>query len=440
MKHKMKIVFSFFSIVLMLLLGVSGCSSSQGGSTNGGGSGGKKVQLTMSAWGNPAELKVYQKAIDAFNQQHADIQVKLVPIPSDGYQQKILTQLSGGKAPDVFYVGSEWISQLIKNGSVVNLTEFLSSSESYSKPEEFSEGLWGAARKDGQIYGVPVDCNPALLYYNKKVLKEAGVKSPQEYFDEGKWNWDTFTEVTGKLRDAGKYGFVAENNWFNLFSWVWTNGGQLYDDNGNIILDQNEKAQEAIRYLDKMIDQKNFIYAGSLPKGQGPDAMFMSNQVGFVAAGRWLTPMFSENKSLEFDYIPWPTNTGNKTEPAAVATAYLAANKDSKYVKEAMKFLSFYVSQEGQKARLSGNGNAVPSINGIENIVVDAGIPEHAQYLIDARNIGLVDDKQSVVPGMDKEVNDIMDLMYLNKKNADETIKAVTEKVKTMTENYRNSQ
>lgn len=43
------------------------------------------------------------------------------------------------------------------------------------------------------------------MYYNKKVLKEAGIdQTPQEYFDEGEWNWDTFAKVTGKLRDTGK--------------------------------------------------------------------------------------------------------------------------------------------------------------------------------------------------------------------------------------------
>ena len=115
------------------------------------------------------------------------------------------------------------------------------------------------------------------MYYNKQVLKEAGVdKTPQEYFDEGQWNWETFAEITGKLKDAGKKGFVADKWSAHLFSWVWSNGGEMYDAEGNFILEENEKAQEAFRYVGDMVTDGNFTYTGSLPKGQGADAMFMS--------------------------------------------------------------------------------------------------------------------------------------------------------------------
>ncbi|MEK3889732.1 ABC transporter substrate-binding protein [Bacillus sp. FSL K6-3431] len=423
-------------MLLILLLIISGCSSG-GGKKSGGDSGGK-VKLTMSAWGNPAEIKVYQRALDEYQKQNKNVEIKLIPVPGDNYEQKLMTELSGGSANDIFYVGSETISKLIETGKIADLTDFLDSSGSFVKADEFADGLWGAAKKDEKIYGVSVDNNPFLMYYNKKVLAEAGVeKTPQDYFDEGKWNWEAFAEITGKINAAGKKGFVAENNSGHLFSWVWSNGGQLYDDEGNYILEENEKAQETFKYLADLVKDGNVTYAGSLPKGQGADAMFMSNQVGFVAAGRWLTPMFSENKSLEFDYIPWPTNTGNKMEPAAIAIAYMSVSKNSKHIEEAMKFMSFYTSAEGQKSRLADNGNAVPSVSGVDEIITADAVPEHASYLVDAREIGRVEDKQVVIPGLDKEISDIMDLMYLGKNDAEKTIEAVTKKAKEMIEEYR---
>ncbi|MBS4178470.1 ABC transporter substrate-binding protein [Lederbergia citrea] len=435
------------ALLLTLLLLISGCNSSggektsgsKGGSNSSGSSDGKKVELTMASWGNPAEIKVLQRGIDAYEKDNPNVKIKLIPVPGDNYEQKLMTELSGGKAHDVFYVGAETIAKLIETGKIADLTEFLDSSASHVKADDFADGLWGAARKDGKIYGVSVDNNPLLMYYNKTVLKEAGVeKTPQEYYDEGNWNWDTFAEITGKIHATGKRGFVADKWSAHLFSWVWSNGGQLYDDEGNYILAENEKAKEAFEYIDKMIKGGNFTFAGSLPKGQGADAMFMSNQVGFVAAGRWLTPMFSENKSLEFDYIPWPTNTGNKMEPAAIAIAFMSVAKESKNLEEAMKFMSFYVSAEGQKARLADNGNAVPSVSGVDELITGDAIPEHASYLIDAREIGIVDDKQVLVPGLDKELADIMDLMLLGKQDADKTIDAMSKKAKEMIEDYKN--
>ena len=431
---KKHLFFKGIIVFIGMLLVLVACSSSDSGGSKEG-----KIQLTMSAWGNPQEIEVYQRALTAYEEKYPHVSIKLTPVPGSNYEQKILAELSGGQAPDVFYVGSESISKFIETGKLKELSKFLESEDSFVKVEDFADGLWGAARRGNEIYGVSVDNNPFLMYYNKNVLKEAGIeKSPQELFEEGKWNWDTFEEITGQLVEAGKRGFIAENSSGHLFSWVWTNGGRLYDDEGNFILEENEKAQEAFHYLARLVKNGNITYGGSLPQGQGADAMFMSNQVGFIAAGRWLTPMFSQNKSLDFDYIPWPTNTGNKMEKTAIAIAFMSVSADSKHLEEAMKFMSFYVSPEGQKTRLADNGNAVPSVSGVDEIITEDAVPEHAKYLIDAREIGQVESNQVQIPGLDKEIADIMDLMYLGQKDAEETIKEVSAKAKEMIAEYRN--
>jgi multiple sugar transport system substrate-binding protein len=437
MKRKSKWFTRLMPIFLGLVLVVSACGEANEG--GGGDEDGDKVNLKMTAWGNPAEIKVYQKALDAFEEENPNVTVDLIPAPGDTYKQKLFTQLQGGEAPDVFYVGSEYMSQLVETETIAELTQFLDSSDSYVKADEFAEGLWGSARLDGKIYGLPVDSNPLVFYYNKNVLEEAGIdpNEPQKLYEAGEWNWDSFLELTTKLKDADKYGFVAENWWAHTFSWVWTNGGQMYDEDGNIVLAENEQAKETFNFLSENVKNGNFTYAGSLPKGQGADAMFLSNQVGFIAAGRWHTPLFSQTEGLKFDYIPWPSNTGNQLEKAGVATAYIAATKDSKHLEEAMKFISFYTSEEGQTVRLSGNGNAIPSVTTADDIVAEAEVPEHVEYLIDARNVGITEKVQSSIPGLDAEVNTILDLMYLGEKTPEETIKEIVELAKKTIKEYK---
>ncbi|PZE21102.1 ABC transporter substrate-binding protein [Paenibacillus xerothermodurans] len=428
-----KFTLSAMGLVLLALPVMQGCGGPETKSESGSAANGS-INLTMGAWGNPAELKVYQKGIDAYMEKNPNVQIKLIPTPSDGYEQKLLTQLSGNNAPDVFYVGDGTMSRLIKNQSIAELTEFLNSPDSAAKLDEYSPGLWGVAKQDDKYYGVMVDCNPLVLYYNKKLFQDAGVKLPQEYFDAGEWNWETFDQVTAKLKEAGKYGFVQEKSWSGMSSWIWANGGKIYDEQGNYVLDKDPKSLEAVKFVARLVQNKQSVYAGSLPQGQGVDAMFLSNQAAMVAAGRWLTPLFSTNKSLDFDYIPYPTNTGNKTEPAAVATAYMAVNKNSAHAQEAMKFLSFYVSKEGQKIRLSETGNAVPSVTGIDEIVTANGIPPHAQYLLDARKIGVAagspQQLDARVAGLSKDAEDIYDLMLLGKDTPETTVQKLAAKVK----------
>lgn len=401
---------------------------------------GEVVELTMAAWGNPAEIEVYQRGLDAYEEMNPNVKIQLNPVPGDNYEEKLLTELSGGKSHDVFYVGAETMPKLVETGRIEDLTDFLETDDSFVKQDEFADGLWGAARQDGRVYGVSVDNNPMLLYYNKKVLEEAGIdRSPQELYEAGEWNWDSFEELTGQIRDSGQRGLVIDSNTNHIFSWVWSNGGELYDDDGNYILEENEAAQETFRYLARLAENENVVYSGSLPQGQGADAMFMSNQVGFVAAGRWMTPMFSENETLDFDYIPWPTNTGNEMEPASIAIAYMSVASDSEHVEEAMKFMSFYTSAEGQKIRLEDDGNAVPSVSGVDELITEDAVPEHASYLIDAREIGRVEDQQVMIPGLESEVSDIIELMLLGQQDADTTIAELSAKAKEMIEEHRNN-
>ncbi|MFM9278061.1 ABC transporter substrate-binding protein [Paenibacillus jiagnxiensis] len=419
-------------LAAMVLLLAAGCGSSP---SSGDNAEGERVQLTMQAWGNPAELKVYQKALDAFTKENPQIHVKLVPVPGDQYEQKLLTSLQGNRGPDVFYSSEPTMSRLIEAGQVQPLSEFLQSEESYVKADEFPEGLWGPARKDGEIYGLPPDSNPLVLYYNKKVFEEAGVKSPQEYYDEGRWNWDAFREVTGQLKAAGKQGYIMENWWAHWYSWVWSNGGRIFDEQGKLVLNENEPAKEAFGFMHDLVQDGNAVYAGSLPKGQGADAMFMSGQVGMLAAGRWLEPLFTQNKSIEFDYIAFPSNTGKK-EPVAVPAAYFAVNSKNPHVKEAMKFISFYVSEQGQEIRLADGGNALAAIPGADEAIMSKSTIEHTRYLSEARDDGFTHGSNMAydaqVPGLNKDITEIIDLMFLGKQDAQTTVAKVTEKIRAV--------
>ncbi|GGH89099.1 multiple sugar transport system substrate-binding protein [Pullulanibacillus pueri] len=424
---KRSIVLSGFLILLLGLLPLLQACSSSSGSSSG------KTVLKMTAWGSPGELKVYQKGIDAFEKENPDIEVKLTPVPSDSYEQKLITELAGGNGPDVFYVGDQTMAKLIENKSIVPLTDFMNTDKSYTKVDDYSEGLWGAAKQGDEIYGIPVDCNPYVIYYNRGLFKKLGIKSPQEYYDEGKWNWDAFREVTDKIKAAGKYGFVQDSGYAMINNWYWSNGGYEFDDKGNYVLDKDKKAQEALKFVNDLVQDGNAIYSGSLPEGQGADALFMSEQVGMVAAGHWLTATFKENKSLDYDYIYWPSNNGKKDNPVNIATAFLSVNAKSKHKEAAEKFATFYTSKQGQEKRLTGNNNAIPSVKGIDNIVTKDPAVDHIEYLLEGRKNGIANGAPQLyagqVAGLQTEMSDIYDLMFLGKQDPEKTIQQITKVV-----------
>jgi multiple sugar transport system substrate-binding protein len=388
------------------------------------------VEVTWSSWGNTGEVAMLTKFTETYNEMGTGVTAKYIPVPTDGYQDKLLTQLNGGTAPDVFYSGDALIATLIKNQSVTDLTEMLSSAESKSKPEDFAGDLWGPAQTaDGRIFGVPVDCNPIVLWYNKKLLEEAGVtEMPADSYEAGNWNWDTFMTVVDQVLATGKRAFVSGG----AYSWVTNNGGKIYAD-GQYVANTDAKAVEAYNWIQENIKAEKFTFAGGLPEGQGEDAMFMSGQLAFTALGRWGLPLFRENKNLECDIVPYPTNTGNKIEPSSVAVAYWVMNAATDTPAEAFQFYTHFVSPDGQKGRLSEGGNAVPSIKGVEEVVTSDSLPEHKQYFLDARNVGYGPFREEAgTPGLITELDKIYEELFLNGGDVQTALDAAAEKANTM--------
>ncbi|MBO0795665.1 MAG: sugar ABC transporter substrate-binding protein, partial [Ktedonobacteraceae bacterium] len=390
-------------------------------SCGGGGGSAANPPIKWSTWGNAGEIQRFQEFTKKYNTDHK-ANVTLIPVPSSvNYVQKILTELNGGVAPDLFYAGDGDIIKFVQNKTIVELTALLGSSKSHSKVDEYLPGLWGASKtKSGKIYGVPVDCNPLVLWYNKKVLQDAGVTDdPATLASQGQWTRDKFEEIINKVHAKGKYGYVLDDWTLPVYSWITPQGGTVYDEDGygQFVAQDDAKAVEAFQWLAKGMQSKTLTFAGTLPKGTGADLAFISNQVAFVSAGRWYLPEFKVAKGLEYDIVPFPSSTG-KMEPAGVALAYMVINNKTKYQDAAFEFLTNFVSKEGQTFRLQGGGNAVPSIKGPDQLVLEGNLPAHAQTFLDARNAGYaLFPAEMGTPGLSDDIKTTFQNIWL--KNAD---------------------
>lgn len=395
----------------------------------GGGGGG--TSITWANWANTGEIQRFRDFTANYNKTHnTNVQYTFIPTANNNYFTKILTELNGGNAPDVFYVGDGDIGKLVANQTVVQLNPLFSGSNAKEQLTDFSPGLWGASKtQTGKVFGVPVDCNPLLLWYNKKVLQDAGITTmPADLSLQGQWTRDAFQQMIEKIHANGKYGYVLDAWPLVWWGFVTANGGKVYDNNGygNFIVLDDPKALDTITWLANQVRQKTIIYAGSLPKGQGNDLALISGQTGFISVGRWDLPEFKQ-AGIKYDCVPFPSFSG-KIEPVAIALAYMVINKKTKLENQAFDFLTNYVSPDGQKFRLSGGGNAVPSINSptTSTVVTDGNNPAHAQFLLDARNIGYgLFPAEGFAPGLSTDIQTAMEAIWLQGKDVKTTLASV---------------
>jgi multiple sugar transport system substrate-binding protein len=380
--------------------GVGALSACGGGSAGGpgGGSGeqgdaaaGTGGAVTWGAWANPGEAERFRQVSKDYE---AKYQTKITfQIVTGDYNPKLLTQLAGGSAPDAFYVNTEGMSKLIESNNLTELTEFTSKADSPVKIEDFYPGLvtWCKPASGDGVYGLPVDCNPLVFWFNEQMIQEAGItQSPVQQFEAGTWNRDALDDFLTKMKGTGKRGLVLAAEWAYWLSWMTTFGGTPFDESNKAVFDTDPKCMETLEWLFAHMKDETITFGGSLPKGQGIDALFYAQQLASCQMGRWILPNLKK-LNFKYDIAPYPSEDGKTIMPVNVPVAAMGVNAKAKDPDAALWWMTRYVSVDspnGQKARLSGGGNAVPSIPGAEDIVTEGGLPAHASYWNEVAKVG----------------------------------------------------
>ncbi|MFI6819079.1 ABC transporter substrate-binding protein [Nonomuraea sp. NPDC050328] len=400
------------AVLAVLALAATACSG--GGNASGpgvkqdtGGEAGGPVTIRWATWGSADDMKLYEEFTTDFQKRYPNIKLKLESVPKYAdYHPKLLTQLTGKTAPDVFFVGDDNMGKFVSAGVLSPLNDKLSGPDSKSKPEDFSEGIFGGAKKDGQIYGVPNDVNPEVLWYDKKALQEAGITEDPAALNEAKqWTMAKYLEMNAKLVAAGKSGSLFWNWYGSTYSMIHGFGGKVWDG-GKFVATTDPKSRKALETLAKGYADKTFVSVDLLPASNGANTQFVKHKAGFYAGGRWVIDTVKKGGDLaNYDIVPFPGETGEPIS-GAVAASYLSMNKETAHPKEAFTFLTEFVSKEGQAIRLK-SGAAVPSIKGADSIVLDGNYPAHAQTFLDVRETGFANYPEEVaVPGLTAEINE----------------------------------
>ena len=204
---------------------LSGCGGGSSGGPGGGTGGetgdaasGRGGAVTWGAWANPGEAERFKQVSKAYEEKY-ETKITFQILTGD-YLPKLLTQLAGGSAPDAFYIGTDGMAKLIESQNIIDLTEFTSKSDSPVKIEDFYPGLlpWCKPTSGAGVYGLPVDCNPLVFWFNKEMVSAAGItQSPVQQFEAGTWNRDALDDFLTKIKATGKRGLVLDGEWAGGF-------------------------------------------------------------------------------------------------------------------------------------------------------------------------------------------------------------------------------
>ncbi len=299
--------------------------------------------VTLQFWDNQqteSGLSQFQQAaVDRFMAENPDIKVEVTTIPYPEYQQRLLTAVQGGNAPDIATLDQIWVGAFAEAGAVADLTDFAAGAG--LTRDAFFGGAWDSAVVDGRLYGIPFNVDVwQFSFYNEDLLSAAGV-NPQDL--------TTFAGLRAaaeKLTGDGKFGVGlfghrGEDTVVVVNSFIFSNGGEILDAAGACALDE-PPAVEALTYLQ---DLAQFAPEGILNASSGSMRELFLN--GSLAVEFW--PAL-EQPTLQASNLNWGFVNGTAGASGTAIGTFggwnLAVFESSPNKEAAQKFIEFMVRED----------------------------------------------------------------------------------------------
>lgn len=321
-------------------LAMVGCST--GGSSDDGG----KVKLTLlTHYGNDPLKSGLQAMVDEWNKKNPNIQITTQAVTYDDLLQTITVRQTGGKAPDIIQAYSLWGGQLERAQVLADAP----SDVAQDVKANYSASAVGAATVDGKIVGYPTEVQTYALFYNKKLLADAGITQPPTTWDELKQDAAKATQrdSSGNLRVAG---FGLTSGWDSavvhpFLTLLQSAGGEFLSKDGSKATFDSAAGTSALTLEKSLIDAKSADPAMNVLTG------FPSGKVAMtINAGWWIGSLKTAMKDnyANVGVVPVPGPTAGKKGSLAYGY-FMGVNNKSRHQDAAWKFLTWMNAQKTDK-------------------------------------------------------------------------------------------
>ncbi|WP_123041979.1 ABC transporter substrate-binding protein [Cohnella candidum] len=373
----------------------------------------KDVKLRIGTWDGGDGLKQQQQIADNYQKLHPNVKISIESVP-DQYGTKLLTQIAGGQAPDIFQIGDGDVKMFMDKGALEDLTPYIQGQNGIDLNDYYPNVL-DVGKLGDKYYTMPKDYSDIGVYYNKKLFDAAGVPYPQ-----AGWTWDQFYDTAKKLtkKEGSKYtqwGVSLPGGWLRaILPLINAYGGSVISPDGNSFegfmnSDGTVKALELYQdmYLKDHISPSNTESAAF----KGVD-LFGAGKVAMNVTGRWPVMDYEKNPDLSFGVAPMPVGPSGAANTICYAGYGLyskSANKD-----EAWNYLKYLTGPEGQEIMAQFAFTAVKSTT--EKLGQASN--EHLKpFLDDLANVKEFPEKTSTYFGASgaKAMQGVLDKMLLGK-------------------------
>ncbi|CAN5244247.1 extracellular solute-binding protein [soil metagenome] len=316
------------------------------GGDDGGGSEGAASKGPIKVWlsNNPEEIAWGKAMVEAWNADNPDEEVTAQEIPAGKTSEEVIgAAITAGNAPClVFNTSPAAVPQFQKQGGLVAL-------DGFEGGKEYVESRSGDVATqyqspDGQYYQIPWKSNPVMIFYNKDLMKKAGV-DPE---DPPLATHEEFLDTSRKIVESGAAQAAIWpapsseffQSWFDFYPlFAAETGGQQLIEDGEATFDSEAGMAVAdvwaTMYEEKLSQQE--LYNG--------DA-FADGKSAMSIVGPWAIAVYGE--AIKWGAAPVPTSAGTSPEETYTFSdaKNIALYSACEYQGTAFEVLKFATSEE----------------------------------------------------------------------------------------------
>ncbi len=186
---------------------------------------------------------------------------------------RFLLSVAGGVAPDVIYFDRFALPEWSSRGGFAPLDPFIERDRRMGRkdspyPERFYQAAWEEATFRGKLYGIPNGIDSRALFYNKDLLRRAGLTRPPRTWAELKNDAIKLTEHDGSRLTVVGFAPLLGNSWLYMYSFMA--GGSFMSPDGTRC---TINSPPVVRALNFMTD----VYDSITPRGYAQVVAFQSS-------------------------------------------------------------------------------------------------------------------------------------------------------------------
>lgn len=273
---------------------------------------------------------------------------------------------SGSDEYDLIMADGPNTSAYVSRGYLEPLTDYFSEEEK----ESFSPELLKQGTVNGEFYAAPLGDSSTVLYYNKNLLKEAGVEVDfSQYTGDDRITWEELTEIAreavSKLDPDGSKGIygieigqVSSVYQMNLLA--NSMGGKNISDDGKTV----KGVIDSGAWKDTLVWYQGLVEEGIFSRGVSGLETYNNFYAGkcvfeWMTADSYAYCLDAEMTEEDFGWTYQPCFEGHEDEVATGCGNWaLGVSAFSKNKEEAGKFVNYMTYGEGNDTFLLVSGMA----------------------------------------------------------------------------------